>query len=403
MSEPFERHVANFLVPFAKQALESLLVQGFCAYSIKPPRAEKTDFAVPFVFSRASYETVLTVERGEDKLRCRGARDQKTGKLNLFTFDSPDIDGTLTSRAAVVSQTISYLEEIEKHDIQSFAIRSRPPVLTTTKTDHAFDSRNVIGGAIEGLAAQDASDNMTTRNAINIDQYKQQADLIKTLNIQQIDSSEVFWKRHTDPTKNTYLSESIREGVDGYVPRFIPLPNDADVAKMDFATERKDYVQLQKLCKMHICTGLGVPEGFIDGQSTGGNSVASARNMDEFVRISLMPLRSALSRLLLEVFENCYGNSLEVECIFPGTQNIDKLMEWYSCGLLKQEAIVQALAYQENIKREDFVDFDVSSPANAKAVSLRRNRDESGAAANNTDEKRQRKRWSTPSNLSVFT
>jgi hypothetical protein len=86
--EQFARHVANFLVPFAKKALESLLVQGFCVYSIKPPRAEKTDFGVPFVFLRSSYETVLTVERGEDKLRCRSTQDQKSGKLILFTLDS---------------------------------------------------------------------------------------------------------------------------------------------------------------------------------------------------------------------------------------------------------------------------------------------------------------------------
>jgi hypothetical protein len=400
MSPEFSQHVSDHLVPFARQALNDILVQGFCAYGIKPPRLGKSKFHVPFIISRSLLELSMVVDHGQDRLQCRPKEDAKISKIKLFIDEMPESDGTLNSRVAGVSKTISYLEELEKHDIQSFAIRSSPPVLTKTKTDNAFDSRDVLGGGVDGLMAQDASDNMRTRNMINVDQYKQQADLIKTLNREKIDSSDTFWKKHVDPTKMTYLSESLRSGVEGYVPRFIPLPADADVAAFNFANERKDYVQLQKFCKSQICTGLGVPEAFVDGsQTSGGAASAIAKNMDEIVRVSLTPLRSALGRLMLEVFHGCYGNSNSVQCLFPGPQNIDKMYEWYTAGLLKQEALINALSCQENIRREDFIEDEVvSRPASAS-----KRKHDNEPVEETLVAQRQRKRWMSSGSLSVFT
>jgi hypothetical protein len=399
MTAEFSKHVADHLVPFARQALTDILVQGFCVYGIKPPRVGKSKFPAPFIFSRGLLDLHMVVDRGQDRLQCRAKEDSKLSKIYLFVDEMPESDGTLNSRVAGVTKTISYLEELEKHDIQSFAIRSSPPVLTKTKTDNAFDSRDVLGGGVDGLMAQDASDNMRTRNMINVDQYKQQADLIKTLNREKIDSSDAFWKKHVDPTKMTYLSESLRTGVEGYVPRFVPLPADAEVATFNLANERKDYVQLQKFCKTQICTGLGVPEAYVDGsQTSGGAASAIAKNMDEIVRVSLTPLRDALGKLLLEIFHTCYGNAITVQCVFPGPQNIDKMYEWYTAGLLKQEALINALSCQENIRREDFIEDEVVS----RPASGTKRKHVNDPVEENLAVQRQRKRWMSPS-LSVFT
>jgi hypothetical protein len=275
-----------------------------------------------------------------------------------------------------VSKTVTYLEEIESHDIHAFAIRSRPPVLTKTHTDTTFDSRDVISGSVPGLRAQDESDNMEMRNVINGQQWKQQTDMISTLNKHQIDSSDPFWKKHVNGTSDTFLSESLRNDVAGYTPRFIPLPNDADVAKFDLPIERRDLVPLQKFCKMQICTGMGVPEGYIDGQVGGGNSVAATRTMDEFVRVSLMPLRASLSRILLEIYDRCFGKSEFVDCVFPGAQNVDKLFDWYESGLISYEALIRVIRFTEHIEESDFIASDAHErPPMRKMQSKRQKRE----------------------------
>jgi hypothetical protein len=83
-------------------------------------------------------------------------------RKKVFTFvgSMPTSGGKLTSKVALVSANVSYLDALEKYDMQAFAVRSRPPVLTKTKTDLSFDSRDVITGAVPGLRAQDESDNM---------------------------------------------------------------------------------------------------------------------------------------------------------------------------------------------------------------------------------------------------
>ena len=304
--------------------------------------------------------------------------------MYLFVEDTPDYSGNLKSRVASVSKTVSYLEQLEQHDIHAFAIRSRPPVLTRTHTDTAFDSRDVISGAHPGLRAQDESDNMQLRNKITGQQMRQQQDLIATLNKERIDSSEPFWKQHMNGKTNTLLSESLRNEVEEFVPRFIPLPNDVDVAKFDLPTERKDLVQLQKFCKTQICTGMGVPEGYIDGHMSGGGSNAATRSMDEFVRVSLMPLRASLTKILLEIYELCYGDAMHVDCVFPGAQNVDKLYDWFTNGLISHDALVNVISLTEHIKKSDFVQQKPRSSSPLPKRSLKRSqsdRDDIGVLA----------------------
>jgi hypothetical protein len=269
------------------------------------------------------------------------------------------VTGEISSRVALVSKSVTYLSEIEHHDVQAFAIRARPPVLTRSSTDTTFDSRDVLGATdmVRGLRATDEQDNMGLRNQINVAQFKQQQDLIRTLNEKRIDSSQEFWAQHVDPSKNTYLSETLRKQSEGYVPRFIPLPNDAVVASFDLPQERHDLVSLQKNIKRQVCIGMGVPEGYIDGTVTGGHSGSAMKMMDEFVRTTLTPLRDCLRRLMIEVYEKCFpgqNGSSVVQCVFSGAQNVTNLLEYYREGIVTFDAVTKAIANSENLNANDF-------------------------------------------------
>ena len=193
--ESFDRHVRKHFLPFAEKALESLLVQGFCVYGVRP-RNEKTFYPVPYVVCREAYEIEVFRDKAEERVRLVKSDEHERRKFHVFVDAIPGPDGKPTSRVSNVAHIVNYAEELEKHDLQAYAVRSKPPVLTKTQTDNSFDSRDVISGAVPGLRAQDESDNMEIRNKITIQQFRQQQDLIATLNKERIDSSKSFWMQH---------------------------------------------------------------------------------------------------------------------------------------------------------------------------------------------------------------
>lgn len=353
--ESFDRHVRKHFLPFAEKALENLLVQGFCVYGIRP-RNEKTVYPVPYVVCREAYGVEVYRDRAEERIRLVKTDEHERRKFHVFVESVPQADGKVSSRVSNVTHIVNYAEELEKHDLQAFAVRSIPPVLTKTQTDNSFDSRDVISGAVPGLRAQDESDNMEIRNKITIQQFRQQQDLIATLNKERIDSSKSFWMQHLDPSKNTLLSETIKRESEGFVPKFVPLPNDADVARYEIPPERRDFVDLKRFCKTQICVGMGVPESAVDGKFDNRTSAGQSKTTDEFTRVSLMPLKNSLSALLVELYENSIGEADRIDCNFPGLQNIDRMFFWYQNGLLKRTALVRSICDLELLRPADFIE-----------------------------------------------
>lgn len=356
-SREFTRHVDSHFVPFAKSALEAILVQGYVVFDVRR-RIRRAPYPVPFVCQERAYDARVVLDDDETRLEIATDENHRR-RRHVFVQDAPTLEGEPTSRVALVSRCVSYLEEIERHDVRAFAIRACPPVLTRTQTDTAFDSRDVLGAAdaVPGLRAQDEHDNMGVRNKINVAQFRQQQDLIRTLNDKRIDSSAGFWNQHVDPTNDTYLSETLRAHTEGYVPRFIPLPNDANVAPFVLPNERHDLVSLQRHVKKQVCTGMGVPEALIDGTNGGGRQGEHAmRLLNEFSEVTLAPLRDTMRRLMLEVYALCFDEdeSRDVECAFPIKRDPSKIIEYHQRGYVNFDAVVRTLTQSENLGPTDF-------------------------------------------------
>ena len=180
-SREFTRHVDTHFVPFAKSALEAILVQGYVVFDVRR-RIRRAPYPVPFVCQERAYDARVVLDDDETRLEIATDENHRR-RRHVFVQDAPTLEGEPTSRVALVSRCVSYLEEIERHDVRAFAIRASPPVLTRTQTDTAFDSRDVLGAAdaVPGLRAQDEHDNMGARNKINVAQFRQQQDLILSL------------------------------------------------------------------------------------------------------------------------------------------------------------------------------------------------------------------------------
>ena len=161
-----ETHVSRVFLDFGKRVLESFMVQGFVVYTVAPKRKHEF-FATPVVVPPTRYHVSLE-EDAHYRLNHKVTQlreDAGGGKKKMFFFvhnNFSPLSQRCVSAVAATTKYCSYLEHLELHDIEIQRIHANPPVLTTLKTDAAFDSRDMLGGGIPGLAAQNEHQNQVS-------------------------------------------------------------------------------------------------------------------------------------------------------------------------------------------------------------------------------------------------
>lgn len=143
-------------------------------------------------------------------------------------------------------------DALERNAAAAEELRSRPPLYTTMRTDHAFDERSIyttapitLEGRMQNLVNEEkAKANMLARNRIMLDAYAVQNRLVNSLNTLQVDTSAPGWDDTVDPA--TGLPRFLTNGVDPSAPcPVIPLPADAVIAHATNAQSRTDLVAIQ--------------------------------------------------------------------------------------------------------------------------------------------------------------
>jgi len=123
--------------------------------------------------------------------------------------------------------------------------------------------------------------------------------------------------------------------------------------------------------------GLGVPESFVQGAAGGGNSILALKTNDEFIRISLAPLREAVNNLMIGVFAECFTSPEdeegdEIDCYFPSLQNPALLRELFAEGLITRSALAKGMGPIFNLEQIDII----QDTAEDKVVKLRQDEEE---------------------------
>lgn len=187
--------------------------------------------------------------------------------------------------------------------------------MTRTKTDHTFDSRDLVGGAVPGLNAQNEHDNIQIRNRINVSCFREQQDLIATLNDRRIDSGDSYW----DGVMNPATGKNEDHAETGYAPNFVPLPADAEVQQIQLPRARADMVAFRRQCFEIITTALGVPLNIVSSMSGTGVNRAQCQSEDTFAATCDF-YANTIAEVLGTVFAESFTTlkSYEVCVAFPG-------------------------------------------------------------------------------------
>jgi len=144
-------HVQRFFVPFISEVLDSIWVCGFAAYTLTTDHM--TGLPMPTVVppGHVQYEIYT------DPLSCRqmlrqqvqpsGNKEQRNQKRSLFfvTKTFPDCKtGAIHSAVRSVYETHLFSKRIEETVVIGERVRCQPPIVTTSKTDHQFDERDLV-------------------------------------------------------------------------------------------------------------------------------------------------------------------------------------------------------------------------------------------------------------------
>ena len=259
---------------FCTQFIENLIVLGFCVYTVvprvlqdpiyfqdrdddvnaRPPLmrvyALKPDEQYALRIGGEGSRDAITIQKNthETLHTLFGQTKAGTGKSAPVTFstikDRPCINtGRLRSDVAGVYATVCFEQSVVHSSMISDRTRAQPVIFTRSRTDNAFDERNLITLNSDRRAIA-AMDNMQARNRIAADLHHKQ----------NIENSDIVQSNGGDNTFINTLHPSCQLTQDPLrmvqrAPALLPLPLDTELAVPPMATGRTDMVQLLK--KLH--------------------------------------------------------------------------------------------------------------------------------------------------------
>ena len=362
-SQIFFRHVQKYFVPFCRDFLDTLYVQGIVPYIIVPGSRKTGGLPYPIVVPYSRYvlcrrsSTYFRTEYALQPTSQTASEDSESAFKKVLFYVETDVDAATlrpVSPMAAIFRLHSFGDMIERNTSFAEAIRCHPPIVTRAKTDHVFDERNIAQGNIDGLRAKTNSDRMTMRNKINQLQHAQTEKLAKLLNVGRIDTSSAAWQDKVDPVTGLPVFDA--GAPDVYVPDFVSLPMDHDVANYNLPQSRTDLVQIQSHIVSQICIAMGVPQGHLQGTAPTSKAASMSASV---LWHTLNRLRGCLSMVLYDIYRLCFSTDKatgEVTVCFPSLQEADTMRTLHIDGVLTFDAYKRFLANMYQMQQKDIVE-----------------------------------------------
>lgn len=268
--QEFHDRVQVFYVPFCRDVIDSLCVQGFAVFMVDRKRG------VPYVVPRNSGTVMIrTTERLQREIAFIPFGESKPNKHALFVMENwPDVTGAVISSVSSFRRAAGFRMMVELNTAIADYGRARPLVYTTSRTDHVFNMRNVYpehertfantGTMVLDVARMMNSDpgnpashrqsqaqqlraesEMVTSNASNHESmllraHQQQQMLVRDLNYGVLNGSDV----RLDPATGLPVFDTALSHAKEHAYNVIPLPVDTASTTTVMPSSRADLVQV---------------------------------------------------------------------------------------------------------------------------------------------------------------
>ena len=344
--EWFFEFVTKYYSKFCNEAMEQLIVMGFCAYTL-PPTDGRRKHVCPSVipFGRGTYMMRYDkYHRASLGFVRNDETEAKVDKKVLFmTLTPPDFTGRACSNVASAYSVQAFKRQLELNTLYADRVLARPPVLTQSKADTTFDDRDLIGLSSRDpeVGAAKERKNQLWRNMMTAETWKQQTQLMRLLNANNVDTSSSAWQSRVDPV--TGLPVFTADDEDVYQPSFIPMPHDTTVAQMHLPSRPPEFVATQQYVMQHTCMCMGVsPQLLVGVGSSMSASSGVVQLSDTTLMLTVMKYRMCITETLLNIYSIAFGNGSSdgVQVVFPAAQRPDNIMDMYERGYITYEHFI---------------------------------------------------------------
>ncbi|KAK3235516.1 hypothetical protein CYMTET_54278 [Cymbomonas tetramitiformis] len=327
----FTKYVKRKLKRFIEQALDQIFVQGFTVYRVIP---ESKHFMYPFacvvpVDEMTTYvikrknnpeNVVSTMVNNEScaSFFLASNGDSKKGVAPVtyyYAEDEPDPrTGDVRSIMRSVYYQISLTQNMEHSAMYSERAKSIPNVLTKRKTDQAFDERFLTNDVdtISDARAMLVMENMQLREHMD--------NALQTQKSERNQQAAVTRANRVEMSSSMYQVPDALENWSG-VPRFVPLPMDADVAPSPNVGARGDLTTLQANCDSAIRKAFGVADAGTKGYlRSNTNTQSQDPSNDNVPARKIYSTRTLVQSILRDVWTVCYAP------LFPDVEEVTPMI-----------------------------------------------------------------------------
>ena len=367
----FQDHVRKHFLPFARDVLDSLLVQGFSGFFVDS--RSKIPICVPDgIVSYGVRIDPVNLRRSMHLFR-PGTAEPDTRAM--FVVDSwPSPSGVPVSSASSFRRAHAFRGMVELNTAIADYTAARPLVYTASDSDKAFDRRHVyrdafaaaegasrhtlilrdvaeFGGGGAGIAeAHERTKEMLAgmndaarEGAADHEKAlrragEQQQRLAADLNAGRLDPRSV----RLDPTSGLPVFDSSlsRSREDGY--NVIPLPLDTTVQATIAPTSRRDLVPILTTTTQTACMSFGMPAAALGLPGTGHASERESAR--ETVRTTTARYRMIIEDALKLCFVAMYGAKNGLSVSFPSCDT-----SYEEMAELFEKDVVTYSAYQKSL------------------------------------------------------
>ena len=354
-SRDFYTHVQRHIVPFSKNCIDCLYVQGFCVFTID------TDNCLPVVLNHHlgrfgyRYTKFGSMEYGFIPFNA----DEPLANVFFVRRDDVSPQGFITSAVSVYYRSRIFLDSIERNAIVVDTFLANPPIYTETNARSTFGDEDLLElGAADDPVRGSLHAERLKRQSYTTHMHDMQNSLSKMLNAHHIDTGDSDFQRRIDPVTGlpNFDKESSRE-----TQPIIPLPYESRAVNVPAPRSRADLIAIRQDTVEHACLVMGVPASFL--RQTSSTHVASVNSALTMLDSTLNQLRSTLTYVLEDLYRLIYNSTGEddINIIFPGMERPEIFKDLYSTGVLTYEAYVAFLQRYYHLNARDFVNIDMNS------------------------------------------
>jgi len=262
-SDEFSRHINVHFVRFVRDALQQLVICGFCFFVI--------DDTVPRVVpvGMADVRWRRNVELYSIEVAAFNADNEPDPRVLSIVDTAPDVNGNLVSQMASYLRTRSLQDTFMRFALQADQLNADPPIYTYSSTDRMFDEHDLESYGTATRAAAVSAD-MRKRSEIAMSMHEFNELMVRKLNSR--DSGTVARERTDKASGVAHFDASFEDRPQ----RVYPLPLDARVANAPRAAARMDIVSIQKHFEVLACVTFGVNAESVGADTRSGGHLGAA-------------------------------------------------------------------------------------------------------------------------------